>query len=151
MAPVSDSSARSLPSAHPAAGRRTAWTTLGALMASAAFGGALVMPRSASASPLASADAILVRTERTIGPWDSPADLLSAAYRVRLLPGDRTDGLRFTITPTAADQDPPVFRFDIPAGSLTGAITQFERVTGLTVRDGSGLGRNLTTRETLHR
>ncbi len=145
MAPVSDSSARSLPSAHPAAGRRTAWTTLGALMASAAFGGALVMPRSASASPLASADAILVRTERTIGPWDSPADLLSAAYRVRLLPGDRTDGLRFTITPTAADQDPPVFRFDIPAGSLTGAITQFERVTGLTVRDGSGLGRNLTT------
>lgn len=138
MAPASDVCSPPTPNLRPRF-RSSTWTAVGALLASAALGGAV------EAAPAPSpTQAVLARIEQAIGPWARPSDLLEATYRVSLVPGDRTE--RTTLQSSSrGSQNPPVFPFDIAPGPLPAALREFERITGMSVGIAGDVGRGLTT------
>jgi catecholate siderophore receptor len=118
-------------------------------VASAALGAPAVLAADpAREAPLHSPptrEAILLRVARSIGPWERPEDVLSAAY----LTSNRVAGdfrsHRLSASPAPGLQDPPLFRFDIPPGPLAVALRLFEQATNVTVRVSADLTRNLTS------
>lgn len=128
--------------------RRSALTTVGALVASAALGGSAVAAEARQVLP-ADLDRLFTRTERMLGAWESPQSVLEASHRLYLVPADLASPRRLEATQAGTNQpvqDPPsVFRFSIPQGLLTDALRQFEAATGVDVTVSSDVARGLST------
>jgi catecholate siderophore receptor len=98
----------------------------------------------------ASRDAVVRLVERSLVGWERPEDVLKATSFARAAteaaapPGPRE--LSALPAPGTSRQDPPVFRFDIPPGPLSGALRQFEKLTRISVRVSDELVRSLTSR-----
>ena len=128
---------------------RNAWAKLGLFVASAAVGNGLtarVEARPAEPhTPAPGLDADLRAIERRLDSWNEPQDAIAAAYQGRPAQVAHLARIRFEAGQAGAQQAAPVFEFNIPAGPFTGAIREFEKVTGLTVTLASGLGPDLNT------
>lgn len=127
--------------------RRSTLTTVGALLASATLGGATVAAE-ARQSTNVGLDVVLTRTEQMLGAWDSPQYVIEASHRIRLTPADSVDLPRLAAIQAPSGQaqtPPPVFRFDIPQGSLADALRQFEAATKVDITVTGDLTRGLTS------
>jgi catecholate siderophore receptor len=147
---MSDRHSPSHPHPHPPRPSRhrvrTRLSTVGVLVASAAFGGATVNAEARDGR--VDLQTTLARTERMLGAWEAPQYVLEATHRrmsiaLGPLPRHLVSAAEQGGTPAAAP--PRIFRFDIPFGSLSDALREFERVTGLVVTADGEITRGLTS------
>ncbi len=130
---------------------------MGALLASAAFGGRLATPLEARSD-----EAVIERRPAAaLSPWETPEEVFAAVYRLSLVPGElgrETD--RVSVANSPLLQDPPRLEFAIPPGRLAGALRAFSLLTGIEVRvdpelvagrTSPGLGGALTATAALER
>lgn len=124
---------------------RTTLSTVGVLVASAAFGGATVAAQSSPET--LDVQRALARTERLLGSWEAPQHVLEATYRPAVtVAGAAGRPVQGSVAQGAtAGASPQTFRFDIAFGPLPDALREFERITGVTVSVDGDVIRGLTS------